>query len=127
MTAKEAEARLLALADTATAEGMKRFFKFRHRLRVVPLGRRDLWAGQAAFWSTTRYPSGSSSSRFSWSAGTGPLCAGMEKFAVRWKTVSWLAWRAMSGMDWMPDEPVPMTATRWPVKSTPSCGQRLVK
>ena len=46
---------------------------------------------------------------------------------MRWKTVSWLAWRAMSGMDWMPDEPVPMTATRWPVKSTPSWGQRLVK
>ena len=29
----------------------------------------------------------------------------------------------MSGIDWMPDEPVPMTATRWPAKSTPSCGQ----
>ncbi len=61
------------------------------------------------------------------SAGAGPLCAGMEKFGVRWKTVSWLACRAISGMDWMPDEPVPMTATRWPVKSTPSCGHWLVK
>jgi len=39
------------------------------------------------------------------------LCAGIEKFAGRWKTASWLAWWAMSGMDWMPDEPVPMTAT----------------
>ena len=67
-----------------------------------------------------RYPSRSSPSCFSWAAAAGPLCAGMEKFAVRWKTVSWLASRAMSGMDWMPDEPVPMTATRWPVKSTPS-------
>ena len=34
---------------------------------------------------------------------------------------------AISGIDWMPDEPVPMTPTRLPVKSTPSCGQRLVK
>ena len=75
----------------------------------------------------SRYPLRSSASRSSRSAGAGPLCAGMEKFGVRWKTVSWLAWRAMSGMDWIPDEPVPMTATRWPVKSTPSCGQRLVK
>jgi hypothetical protein len=29
----------------------------------------------------------------------------------------------MIGIDWMAEEPVPMTATRWPVKSTPSCGQ----
>ncbi len=27
----------------------------------------------------------------------------------------------------MPDEPVPITATRLPLKSTPWCGQRLVK
>ena len=33
---------------------------------------------------------------------------------------------AMIGIDWMPDEPVPMTPTRLPVKSTPSCGQRPV-
>ena len=33
---------------------------------------------------------------------------------------------AISGIDWMPDEPVPITPTRWPVKSTPSCGQRPV-
>ena len=26
-------------------------------------------------------------------------------------------------MVWMPDEPVPITPTRWPVKSTASCGQ----
>jgi hypothetical protein len=25
-------------------------------------------------------------------------------------------------MAWIADEPVPITATRWPVKSTPSCG-----
>lgn len=52
--------------------------------------------------------------------GIGPLPAGTEKFGVRWKTVSAFASLAMSGMAWMPEEPVPMTATRWPVKSTPS-------
>ena len=51
----------------------------------------------------------------------------MEKFGVRWNTVSAPACSAISGIDWMPDEPVPMTATRLPVKSTPSCGHRLVK
>jgi len=29
------------------------------------------------------------------------------------------------GVDWMAEEPVPMTPTRWPEKSTPSCGQRV--
>ena len=29
-------------------------------------------------------------------------------------------------IDWMADDPVPMTATRCPVKSTPSWGQRPV-
>ena len=33
----------------------------------------------------------------------------------------------MIGIDWTPDEPVPITATRLPVKSTPSCGQRVVE
>jgi hypothetical protein len=37
---------------------------------------------------------------------------------VRWNTVSAAAWRPMIGIDWMPEEPVPMTATRWPEKST---------
>ena len=46
---------------------------------------------------------------------------------MRWNTVSWAACWAISGMDWMPDEPVPITATRWPVKSTPWCGQRPVE
>src|SRR5215471_12503126 len=57
----------------------------------------------------------------------GPLPAGIEKLGVRWNTVSSLAWPAMSGIDWMPDEPVPIRPTRLPVKSTPSCGHRLVK
>ena len=29
----------------------------------------------------------------------------------------------MIGIDWMAEEPVPITPTRWPAKSTPSCGQ----
>ena len=29
----------------------------------------------------------------------------------------------MIGIDWMPEDPVPMTATRLPVKSTGSSGQ----
>ena len=32
----------------------------------------------------------------------------------------------MIGMDWIAEEPVPMTPTRWPVKSTSVCGQWLV-
>jgi hypothetical protein len=47
----------------------------------------------------------------------------MEKLGVRWNTVSSDAWLAMTGMDWIALEPVPITATRRPVKSTPSCGQ----
>jgi hypothetical protein len=57
----------------------------------------------------------------------GPLWAGIEKLGVRWNTVSSDACDAMIGIDWMPDEPVPITATRLPVKSTPSCGHVLVK
>ena len=47
----------------------------------------------------------------------------MLKFGVRWNTTNCAACSASRGMTWMPDEPVPMTPTRWPLKSTPSCGQ----
>ena len=47
-----------------------------------------------------------------------------SKLAVRWNTVNWRACRAISGMACTPDEPVPSTATRWPLKSTAACGQR---
>ena len=50
----------------------------------------------------------------------------MVKFGVRWKTVRWRACRAMTGMAWIPVDPVPMMPTRLPVKSTPSCGHRPV-
>src|SRR6185437_3046327 len=59
----------------------------------------------------------------SYSAVIGRLRDGMEKFGVRWNTVTCFACPAMTGIDWMAEDPVPMTATVLPVKSTPSCGQ----
>jgi hypothetical protein len=56
----------------------------------------------------------------------GPLWAGIEYVGVRWKTVRCAACSAINGIDWIAEEPVPITATRFPVKSTPSCGQRPV-
>jgi hypothetical protein len=47
----------------------------------------------------------------------------MLKFGVRWNTNRCAACSAMIGIDWIADEPVPMTPTRRPVKSTGSCGQ----
>ena len=48
----------------------------------------------------------------------------MLKLGVRWNTTSSRACFAMTGIVWMPEEPVPMTATRCPVKFTgSSCGQ----
>src|ERR1700694_525069 len=51
------------------------------------------------------------------SAVSSALRAGMEKFAVRWNTVRWLAASAIMGTDWIADDPVPITPTRRPVKS----------
>ncbi len=45
---------------------------------------------------------------------------------MRWKTQRCAASAAISGIAWIADEPVPMTATRFPLKSTGSCGQRPV-
>jgi hypothetical protein len=72
--------------------------------------------------AASRYAAGSASNAAFFSAVTGPFRAGREKFGVLWNTVRSAASAAMSGIDWMPDDPVPMTATRLPVKSTPSCG-----
>ena len=47
----------------------------------------------------------------------------MLKFGVRWNTVTCAACSAITGIDWIAEEPVPTTATRRPVKSTPACGQ----
>ena len=54
---------------------------------------------------------------------TVPWRAGTVYCGVRWKTVRWPACLAITGIDCTPLEPVPMTPTRLPVKSTPSWGQ----
>ena len=46
--------------------------------------------------------------------------------AVRCSTVTCAASLAISGIDWTPEEPVPITATRLPANETGSCGQRPV-
>ena len=45
---------------------------------------------------------------------------------MRWKTVRSAASRAASWITWTPLAPVPMTATRLPRRSTPSCGHNAV-
>ena len=52
-----------------------------------------------------------------------PCRAGIMYCGVRWNTVRWSAWRAMTGIDCTPLDPVPITATFLPAKSTPSWGQ----
>lgn len=47
----------------------------------------------------------------------------MLNCAVRWNTVTCRARSAISGMAWIPEEPVLITPTRLPVKSTSRCGQ----
>ena len=61
------------------------------------------------------------------SSETGPWRAGIEKLGVRWNTVTDFACFAISGIAWMPEEPVPITPTRLPVKSTSRWGQRPVE
>ena len=53
---------------------------------------------------------------------TVPWRAGTVYCGVRWNTVRWPACLAITGIDCTPLEPVPMTPTRLPVKSTPSWG-----
>ena len=54
------------------------------------------------------------------------MCSGAVQLGVRWKTVSVPAVLATSWMVWTPVAPVPITATRLPVKSTGSLGKRAV-
>ena len=60
------------------------------------------------------------------SGSSGPFQLGTLNAGVRWKTVSCAACCAISGITWMPDDPVPSTPTRRPVKSTGSCGHSAV-
>ena len=52
-----------------------------------------------------------------------PVARRDAEFGVRWNTVRCAACLAITGIAWIADEPVPITPTRIPVKSTPSCGQ----
>ena len=52
-----------------------------------------------------------------------PCRAGVTNCAVRWKTVTDSACFASSGSTWTPDDPVPISPTRRPVRSTGSDGQ----
>ncbi len=54
----------------------------------------------------------------------GRFLFGTAKFAVRWNTYRCSATAAISGATWIPVDPVPMSPTRLPVKSTPSFGHR---
>src|SRR4029453_10193063 len=60
------------------------------------------------------------------SGSSGAFFAGIVKFGVRWNTVTCAACSAMTGIDWIPDKPPPMTPTRRPLNATPSCGHRHV-
>ena len=53
---------------------------------------------------------------------SGLLRAGIVKFGVRWNTVNWAASSAITGIAWIAEDPVPITATRLPLKSTGSFG-----
>ena len=57
------------------------------------------------------------------SAGISALWRGAHQFGRRWYTVSSPTLSAISPITCTPVAPVPMTATRWPVRSTGSCGQ----
>ncbi len=76
-----------------------------------PVGRARAFAPQFRIMRA-RPPSDSPPTRLSFHAGT-------DQVAVRWNTVSSLACCAMIGIDWIADEPVPITPTRELVKSTP--------
>ena len=52
----------------------------------------------------------------------GALLSGVHQLAVRWYTVREATSSAMAGMTCTPLEPVPMTATRLPAKSTGVAG-----
>ena len=56
----------------------------------------------------------------------GRLLSGVAQFGVRWYTVSEATSGAMIGMTCTPLDPVPMTATRLPLKSTSVFGHRPV-
>ena len=77
-------------------------------------------------FSVSRIASKSARSRACSSGVIGALLSGVHQLAVRWYTVSEATSSAITGMICTPLDPVPMTATRLPAKSTGVAGQRPV-
>ena len=70
-----------------------------------------------------------SKSARSWACSSGVigrLLSGVHQLAERWYTVREATWPAMAGITCTPLDPVPMTATRLPAKSTGVVGHRPV-
>ena len=72
--------------------------------------------------SVSRIVSKSALSRACSPGVIGALLSGVHQLAVRWYTTREATVSAMEGMICTPLDPVPMTATRWPAKSTGDCG-----
>ena len=72
--------------------------------------------------SVSRMASKSARSRACSSGEIGALFSGVHQLAVRSYTVREATVSTTAGITWTPLEPVPMTATRMPVKSTGSDG-----
>ena len=77
-------------------------------------------------FSVSRIASKSARSCACSSAVIGALLSGVHQLAVRWYTVSEATSSAMAGISCTPLDPVPMTATRLPAKSTGVAGHRPV-
>ena len=77
-------------------------------------------------FSISRIASKSARSCACSSAVIGALLSGVHQLAVRWYTVSEATSSAMAGITCTPLDPVPMTATRLPAKSTGVAGHRPV-
>ena len=76
--------------------------------------------------SVSHMASKSALSRACSSGVIGRLLSGVHQLAVRWYTVSEATSPAMAGITCTPLDPVPMTATRLPAKSTGVVGHRPV-
>ena len=75
-------------------------------------------------FSVSRIASKSARSCACSSGVIGALLSGVHQLAVRWYTVSEATSPAMAGISCTPLDPVPMTATRLPAKSTGVAGHR---
>ena len=69
---------------------------------------------------TARAVSGTARNAARIRAGISTSGRGWIHGGVRWNTVRCAARSATTGTNWMADAPVPITATRWPVRSRES-------